>query len=81
MPIGSRKAGKNGYGSMNAVEPVGGMKKGVFGMEEKAYKAMGKTGAFNLVLGICTMVAGIAVGIVMIIHGAKLLKSRKNIMF
>ena len=66
---------------MNAVEPVGGMKKGGFGMEEKAYKAMGKTGAFNLVLGICTMVAGIAVGIVMIIHGAKLLKSRKNIMF
>ena len=81
MPIGSRKAGKSGYGSMNAVEPVGGMKKGVFGMEEKAYKAMGKTGAFNLVLGICTMVAGIAVGIVMIIHGAELLKSRKNIMF
>ena len=51
------------------------------GMEEKAYKTMGKTGAFNLVLGICTMVAGIAVGVVMIIHGAKLLGSRKNIMF
>ena len=52
-----------------------------FGMEEKAYTAMGKTGAFNLVLGICTMVAGVAVGVVMVIHGAKLLKSRKNIMF
>ncbi len=50
-------------------------------MEEKAYKTMGKTGAFNLSLGICTLVSGIAVGIVMIIHGAKLLKSRKNIMF
>ncbi len=50
-------------------------------MEEKAYKAMGKTGAFNLVLGICTMVAGVAVGVIMVIHGAKLLGSRKNIMF
>ena len=55
--------------------------KGVSNMQEKAYKTMGKTGAFNLVLGICTMVAGIAVGVVMIIHGAKLLGSRKNIMF
>lgn len=50
-------------------------------MEEKAYKAMGKTGTFNLVLGICMMVAGIATGVIMVIHGAKLLKSRKNIMF
>ena len=50
-------------------------------MEEKAYKAMGKTGAFNLSLGICMMVAGIATGVIMVIHGAKLLKSRKNIMF
>lgn len=50
-------------------------------MEEKAYKTMGKTGAFNLALGICTLVVGIAIGIVMIIHGAKLLRSRKNILF
>ena len=50
-------------------------------MEEKAYKAMGRTGAFNLVLGICSMVVGVALGVVMVIHGSKLLKSRKNIMF
>ena len=50
-------------------------------MEEKAYKTMGKTGAFNLVLGICTLVAGITVGVMLIIHGAKLLGSRKKLMF
>lgn len=33
--------------------------KGESEMEEKAYKTMGKTGAFNLVLGICTLVAEI----------------------
>ncbi len=50
-------------------------------MEEKAYKTMGKTGAFNLVLGICTLIAGIATGVMLIIHGAKLLGSRRKIMF
>lgn len=50
-------------------------------MEEKAYRTMGKTGAFNLVLGICTLVAGITAGVMLIVHGAKLLGSRKKLMF
>lgn len=50
-------------------------------MEEKAYKTMGRTGAFNLVLGICTLVAGIATGVMLIVHGAKLFASRKKITF
>ncbi len=50
-------------------------------MEEKAYRTMGKTGAFNLVLGICMLAAGITTGVMLIIHGAKLLGSRKKLMF
>lgn len=50
-------------------------------MEEKAYRTMGKSGAFNLVLGICMLVAGIAVGVMLVIHGAKLLGSRRKIIF
>lgn len=55
--------------------------KGESDMEEKAYKTMGKTGAFNLVLGICTLVAGITAGVMLIVHGAKLLGSRRKLMF
>lgn len=50
-------------------------------MEEKAYKTMGKSGAFNLTLGICMLASGIAVGVMLIIHGAKLLGSRRKLMF
>lgn len=50
-------------------------------MEEKTYKLLGKTGAANVVLGIITIVSGIAVGIVTIVNGAKLMKGKKYISF
>ena len=48
-------------------------------MQEKAYKAMGKTGATNLVIGICVLAGGIVSGILLIIHGAMLLSERKKL--
>ncbi len=50
-------------------------------MEEKAYKTMGSTGVGSLVLGICILAGGIASGILLIVNGSRLLKSRKNILF
>lgn len=50
-------------------------------MEEKAYKSMGSAGATNLVIGICVLAGGIASGILLIIHGARLLTDRRHITF
>lgn len=48
---------------------------------EKVYKTMKSVGAFNVVVGILMIVSGIAFGIVVIAKGAKLLKSKSDIMF
>jgi hypothetical protein len=50
-------------------------------MEEKAYKTMGAAGGANIAVGICVLAGGLAAGILLIIHGAKLLKHRTGIMF
>jgi len=50
-------------------------------MEERTYKVMGRTGAFNLTLGIITLAAGVAGGVLLIISGAKLLSQKTKIMF
>ena len=50
-------------------------------MSEKAYKTMTNTGAGSLVLGIILLVTGLAAGVLMIINGAKLLKSRSDLIF
>ncbi len=49
--------------------------------EEKIYKVVRTTGAWDLAIGIVTMVFGLAAGIVLVISGAKLLMSRSKIMF
>lgn len=49
-------------------------------MDEKLYKTIGFSGAANLTIGICILVIGIASGILLILNGAKLIKSRKNIL-
>ncbi len=49
-------------------------------MDEKLYKTIGFSGAANLAIGICILVIGIASGILLILNGAKLIKSRKNIL-
>lgn len=48
---------------------------------EKAYKTMTSSGAANFAAGIVMIVAGIAVGVITIINGARLLKNRNEIIF
>lgn len=50
-------------------------------MGEKVYKIMKHTGAGAIVLGIITIVFGVAVGIMSIINGAKLVKGKRYISF
>lgn len=50
-------------------------------MDEKIYKTIGASGAANLVLGICILIAGIVSGVLLIVTGGKLLKCRKKMLF
>ena len=67
------KDGKNGRISISIVV------KEAF-MEEKLYKTLGSTGAANLAIGVCILVAGVASGVMLIVNGGRLLKSRKKIL-
>ena len=49
-------------------------------MNEKVYKTIGFSGAANLAIGICILVTGVTSGILLILNGAKLQKSRKKIL-
>lgn len=51
---------------------------------EKVYKTMNSAGKFNLSIGICVIavsVLGCLCGAFMIVHGAKLLERKKEILF
>ena len=48
---------------------------------EKVYKAMKSVGAFNVAIGILMIVSGIALGVLVITRGAKLLKQKSEILF
>lgn len=50
-------------------------------MDEKIYKTMGSAGAANLAVGICVLAGGIAAGVLLIVNGARLLKSKSKIIF
>jgi len=50
-------------------------------MNEKTYHIMKKVGAFGIVIGIVTIVAGIVCGVLSIVNGAGLLKRKSDIMF
>ena len=50
-------------------------------MEEKTYKLMGTTGGVNILFGILSIALGTAAGVILIIGGAKLLSTRKKILF
>lgn len=50
-------------------------------MEENTYKTMSYTGIWSLVLGIVTICSGIAIGVMMIVNGAKLLKNKSELTF
>lgn len=49
-------------------------------MEEKLYKTISSTGAASLAIGICILATGVASGILLIVNGGRLLKSRKKIL-
>ncbi len=50
-------------------------------MEENTYKIMSNTGIWSLVLGIVAICSGIAIGVLMIVNGAKLIKSKSGLTF
>ncbi len=50
-------------------------------MNEKAYHSMNYVGAWNIALGITILVIGAGVGIMNIIHGARLLSNKKTLLF
>ncbi len=50
-------------------------------MNEKIYHEMKSVGIWNLVLGIVLAVVGITMGVLCIINGGRLLKSKSDIMF
>ncbi len=50
-------------------------------MEEKMYKTMKRSGATNIAVGVVTIIAGIAGGVLLIITGAKLLARKSEILF
>lgn len=50
-------------------------------MSEKIYKTMGKTGAWSIAFGVVLIVIGLAIGVMQIIYGGKLLMDRKDIIF
>lgn len=50
-------------------------------MNEKAYRTMTLTGAANIVIGVVSIVAGAAVGVLALVSGAKLLKAKKGLTF
>ncbi len=50
-------------------------------MEEKVYHSMSRIGKAGIALGIVTLVCGVAVGVLSIVFGGKLLKERSRIIF
>lgn len=50
-------------------------------MDERVYKTMGRSGALCIVLGIISIVAGLAGGVLLLISGGRLLTGRSKILF
>ncbi|MBB5265908.1 hypothetical protein HNP82_003059 [Catenibacillus scindens] len=50
-------------------------------IHEKIYGVMKNVGVGNLVFGIVSIVAGVTIGVISIVNGARLLKSKSNILF
>jgi Na+/H+-dicarboxylate symporter len=49
-------------------------------MNERVYKTMGSAGAAGIAVGVIVLVSGVVSGILMIVHGARLLAGRKNVL-
>ena len=50
-------------------------------MNERLYKQIVNTGIWNLVGGIILLIGGITMGVLMVVSGAKLLRSKNNLVF
>jgi len=50
-------------------------------VQERIYGTMNTVGVGNLIYGIISIIAGVSIGILSIINGARLLKSKSNILF
>ena len=50
-------------------------------MGEKIYNSMKRAGTWNLVLGIILAVVGVAMGVLFIVNGSKLLKDKADVTF
>ena len=48
---------------------------------EKVYKVMRGTGGISIALGIVSIVIGVAVGVLTILNGARLLRSKSDLTF
>ena len=57
------------------------MKTGGAAMDEKTFKTITNAGAGSLAIGIITLVTGITAGILLVVNGAKLLRSRRKVVF
>lgn len=49
-------------------------------MNEKAFKTITGAGVTNLVAGIITLVSGVTMGVLLLVSGARLLKTRSKVM-
>ncbi|MCI9385425.1 MAG: hypothetical protein K1W36_17150 [Lachnospiraceae bacterium] len=50
-------------------------------MDEKVYKIMGRSGALAIVIGVISIVAGVAGGVLLLISGGRLLAGKSRILF
>jgi len=48
---------------------------------ERIYKTLRNTGTYSVISGIGTIIIGLTVGVIAIIHGVKLLKAKDSIIF
>lgn len=56
-------------------------RKGSKEMEQKVYKVMKGAGAANIAAGVVTLVGGLAIGILLIVTGGKLIAGKSKILF
>ncbi|MDY3250561.1 MAG: hypothetical protein SOX32_09490 [Candidatus Choladocola sp.] len=49
-------------------------------MNEKLFKTVANTGIWNLVMGIIMIVTGVTTGVILLVSGAKLIKSKNNVL-
>ncbi|HIR76096.1 MAG TPA: hypothetical protein IAB97_04205 [Candidatus Choladousia intestinipullorum] len=49
-------------------------------MNEKVFKTISSSGVANIVIGIITIVTGVSAGVLLLVSGARLIKSKDDLM-